>query len=211
MKRLIVFGFLALTIYSCKKDYDKVSQVVDVSAPTISFTGSKFYSIKVNDPAPAIEATAYDSILNEAYPVDYDPTVIDVTTPGLYVVPMTSKNKNGYVGSDVVYVAVTDIPESIDLSGTYIRVGNDEPMHVTKIANGLYETDDVGGAPTLEITGYFAQLNLTDLDFPEQPTEAGNLSAVNATVTAVDGADTTISWAVRNGFFGTAQRTFVKE
>jgi hypothetical protein len=200
---------LILSVGSCKKDEDDVSHIVTVSTPTISFAGSKFYSIPVGGAAPTIEASAYDSTLGEAYPVDYDPSVIDVTTPGLYVVPMTAKNKNGYVGADVVYVAVTNIPEATDLSGTYLRVGNNEPMNVTEVANGLYETDDVGGAPTLEVTAYFVQIDETTIDLPPQPTIAGTLYTVNSSVEE-DGGTTTISWAVRNSSFGTQQRTFVK-
>jgi hypothetical protein len=210
-KILIMMSCVALGTVACKKKYDDVSKVVNVSYPTISFTGSKFYSVNVGAASPTIQATAYDSVLNESYTVDYDPSVIDVNTPGLYVVPMNARNKNGYVGSDVVYVAVTNIAPAIDLSGTYKRTSNNEPVHITEVANGLYETDDVGGAATLEVTAYFAQLNDSTLTLPEQPTEVGTLYAVNAKVTGSGAPGTAITWAVRNGFFGTAQRTFVKQ
>jgi len=209
MKKLIIVVCFAAGFTACKKS-DDVSDVVKVSYPTISFTGSKFYSINVGAGAPTIQATAYDSALNESYPVDYDPSVIDVNTPGLYVVPMTSKNKYGYEGTDVVFVAVTNIPESVDLSGTYLRAATGATPTITEVANGLYMTDDVGGAPSLPITAYFAQLDDSTLVLPPQPTAAGTLSAVNAKVRDVAG-DTVITWAVRNASFGTAARTFVKQ
>jgi hypothetical protein len=210
MKNIIIIIFLTIILFSCKKKSDDVSKVVTVSYPTISFTGSKFYSINVGAAAPTIQATAYDSLLEESYPVDYDPSVIDVSTAGLYVVPMTATNKYGYEGADVVFVAVTNIPASVDLSGTYKRTSNSEPVHIVEVANGLYETDDVGGAATLEVTAYFAQLNDTLLTLPPQPTKVGTLHCVNAKIKDIAG-DTTISWAVRNASFGTAVRTFVKQ
>ena len=88
---------MGLFLVACKKKYDDVSHVVAVSSPTISFTGSKFYSISIGGTAPTIQATAFDSVLNESYPVDYDPSVIDPSTPGLYVVPLSAKNKNRFV------------------------------------------------------------------------------------------------------------------
>jgi hypothetical protein len=210
MKKQLSIIFIAIIVFGCKKEQDRVSQIVKVSAPTISFTGSKFYSINVGESVPAIVATAYDSVLNESYTVEYDPAVIDATTPGLYVVPMTAKNKYGYIGSDVVFVAVTSIPDSIDLSGLYKRTTG-EPVNITKVERGLYETDDVGGAATLEITAYFVQINDTLLDVPPQPTPAGSLHCVTEKVTGSGAPGTTISWAVRNAFFGTQLRTFVKQ
>src|SRR4051812_18578416 len=209
MKKYFLIIAAIVGLAACKKE-DKVSQEVVVSTPTITVTGDQFYSIHVNDPVPTITATAYDSVLGQSYTPTVDMTVVDNTTPGLYVINITVKNRNGYQGQSVAYVAVTDIDDAIDLSGTYERVGTGAEVHVTKILRGLYETDDVGGAPTLPITAYFAQLNDTTIDLPPQPTEAGTLSAENASVSMMPG-DTTFTYIVVNGSFGTAQRTFQKQ
>jgi len=200
-------------VLSCRKDYDKVSQVQEVSYPTINFTGNRFVSIQVGGTVPTIEATAYDSLLNESYTVNFDPSVINTSEPGLYVVPMTATNRYGFVGSDVVYIAVTNIHDSFDLSGIYSRV--DVPTgatpEVTEIANGLYQTDDVGGAPSLPVTAYFVQINDSVLDFPTQPTSAGPLSARNAKVLHANTDSTALTWVVVNINFGTAQRYFLRQ
>lgn len=209
-KIIIAASILTAFAVGCKKE-DNVSQVVAVSYPTITVTGSQFYSINVNGAAPDIQATAYDSTIGESYPAEYDASVIDVTTPGLYVVPITATNKFGYIGSNVVYVAVTEISDAIDLSGTYVRTANNEPVHITKMARGLYETDDVGGAASLEITAYFAQIDDSTLSFPYQPTAAGELGVIDPAVGVNDDGDTTLSWNVDNVFFGTQRRTFVKQ
>ena len=211
MKKYIILGLVTIVaISSCRREHSNISKVVTPSYPTINFTGSQFYSIMVGGTAPTIQATAYDSALNESYSVSYDPSLIDITTPGLYVIPMTATSKYGYVGSAVVYVAVTDIDSTVDLSGVYLRSATGAMPNITQIVRGLYSTDDVGGAPSLPITAYFAQLDDSTLSLPEQPTDVGTLSAVNAVV-YVDTGDTVLSWAVRNGFFGTQQRFFVKQ
>jgi len=211
MKKYIIVPVLAvLTMVACKKKDDDVSQEVTVSRPTITITGSQFYSIQVGGTAPSLSATSYDSVLKESYPVDFDQSSLDVNTPGLYVLEATAKNKYGYVGSNVVYIAVTNVPASTDLSGTYKRTANNALVHVTKILTGLYSTDDVGGAPTLAITAYFAHLDDTTIVVPPQPTSAGTLSCENAKLHMAVG-DTSYSYVVVNGNFGTAVRTFVKQ
>lgn len=211
MKKLIIFGALiAVVAVSCKKRHEEnVSQVVTPSTPTVTLTGEQFYSIPVGGTIPSISATAYDSTLMEVDPTTYDASVIDNTKPGLYVVPIVARNKNGYKGSTVVYVAVTNIPSTVDLSGNYLR-STGAPVVITKVANGLYSTNDVGGAPTLQVEAFFAQLDETKLDFPVQPTSVGDLSCTNATVSNVNG-DTVLSWIVVNGNFGTSLRTFKKQ
>ena len=195
---------------ACKKDRKPVSQVVTVSYPTIVATGSQFYSIPVGGTVPALSATSYDSVIGEAYTPVVDASTIDNTTPGLYVVNVTAKNKYGYSSSYPIYVAVTNVPASEDLTGTYQRVSNGAEVHVMKLATGLYSTDDVGGAPTLPVTAYFAQLNDSTIQVPSQPTDAGTLYCDNASLTLSPG-DTSFTYVVHNAYFGTSQRTFVKE
>ncbi len=210
MKKYLLILVAAASLVGCKKKDDNVSQDVVVSSPTITLTGSLFYSINTGGTIPSVSATAYDSVLHESYPTKLDASGIDNQTPGLYVVPITSKNKYGYTSSTVVYIAVTDINPAIDLSGLYKRTANNAPVHVSKVANGLYLTDDVGGAPTLPVPAYFAQLDDTTITLPPQPTVAGTLSAENASVSMMPG-DTSFTYIVINGSFGTSQRVFVKQ
>ncbi|PZF73011.1 hypothetical protein [Taibaiella soli] len=210
MKRIALFLVLAGVAFAgCKKTAD-VSKEVTVSYPVVTITGSPFYSIPVGGTVPSATATAYDSTLQESYPVDFDLASVDNNTPGLYVVTATAKNKNGYTGTNVVYIAVTNVPASTDLSGTYIRSANGAVVHVTKILTGLYSTDDVGGAPTLPVLAYFAHLDDVTIVVPPQPTSVGTLSCDNASLHMAAG-DTSFSYVVVNGNFGTALRTFVKQ
>lgn len=196
---------------SCRKLPDNVSTVEKASYPTITILGSQFYSIPVDGALPAIAATAYDSTIMESYPVTLDASGIDVSTPGLYVVGIQAKNKFGYIGSKNVAVAVTNIDAAWNLSGEYRRTANNALVNLTKVANGLYEVDNVGGAPTFPVVGYFIQINDSTIDFPMQPTDlAGQVDCVDETLT-ISGVDTSYGWKVVNPNFGPAFRTFVKQ
>ncbi len=210
LKLSLVTAVVAFGMQACKKTPEVVSEVVTASEPTITLTGKSFYSINVGAAAPAIAATAYDSILKEAYPVSLDVSGIDASTPGLYTAQCKATNKYGYIGTKNVYVAVTNVDPAWNLSGVYKRTSNQAPVNVTEVENGLYEIDDVGGAPTFQITAYMIMLNDSTIDVPLQPTEAGDLYCQNEKLIIV-GTDTSYQWVVRNASFGTANRTFVKQ
>lgn len=210
----ILLSLIAVATFaamSCRKLPDNVSTVEVASYPTITISGSQFYSIPVNGALPNISATAYDSVIKESYLVTLDASGIDVTTPGLYVVAIQAKNKFGYIGSKNVAVAVTDIADTWNLSGEYRRTSNNALVNLTKVANGLYEVDNVGGAPTFAVLGYFIQINDSTIDFPLQPTDlAGQVDCINETLT-ISGSDTSYAWNVVNPNFGPAFRTFEKQ
>ena len=215
-KYLIAASMVALTIAACKKDdRDSGSFVTDVSYPTISFTGGEFYSIRTGGTLPEVSATSYDSTLNESYPVQIvGAESIDNTVPGLYVISARAKNRFGFVRSEQVFIAVTDIPDSVDLSGEYAR--GTAIAVVSRLARGLYRTDNVGGTVgATQTSAIFAQLNDSTLDLPEQEVPgAGTIEAVNAKVYVNATGDTTISYRFSNGggFFNTtATRVFVKQ
>jgi hypothetical protein len=211
MRKIFLILSISFLAFSCRKRTDEVSQVVTASYPIITISGDQYYSIHVGDPLPTISASSQDTVLNENYPVTVDASTLDNSQPGLYVVTAKAKNKYGFVGTKSVYVAVTDISDEIDLSGTYIRTANQAEVHIDKLARGLYMTDDIGGAPTLQVPALFVQIDETNLSVPPQPTEqVGDISASDATVNMSPG-DTTISWIVQNPFFGTSLRTFKKQ
>ena len=198
-------------LFACKKKYDDVSQVQTATYPTITFTGAEFYSINVGGGLPDIQATAFDSSLGESYPVELTGTDnLDNTKPGLYVVQLKSTNKYGFYSTKNVLVAVTDVSDNVHLEGLYKRTSNSEPVNVTRLARGLYQTDDVGGSPTLAVAAYFVHINDTLIDVPEQPTSAGTLSANGETLTMAPG-DTSFSYIIDNPSFLDNRRTFVKQ
>jgi hypothetical protein len=211
MKKIIIalFAFSFLAYAGCRKrdTEENVSTVYEATYPTITFTGSKFVSIPVGGTVPSIAATGYDSVLNESTVVTQGPSTVDVNTPGLYFQEFVTKNSRGYRVTAAAYVAVTDIAESEDLSGDYKCVGRNGIAHVTELANGLYESDNVGGNPTGPVTVYFVQLAPDKIEFPTQPTAAGEMSFEDVDFTP----GVSYQYRVINPGYGTGLRVFEKQ
>ena len=212
MKNIFKLSIVALVTFSavsCKKEYSQVSRVVTPSYPTINFPNGKFFSIKVGQAAPQIVANAYDSSLKQAMGVTYDPSVIDNTTAGLYVVPVTSeKNGNGYFSADAAYVAVTNIDTAVSLNGTWDRQGFTTFQTLTEVKNGLYQIVNIGGAAGA--VGYLCQKDSSSFSFPVQPTVYGDMYFTQTSLRMISSRRDTMRYVVINAGFGTALRTFVK-
>ncbi len=214
MRKYLVIPFLAVLAFTaCKKKTNTVSTLVTYSTPTIIVTGDQYYSIKVGGSLPSIAATAYDSFYKESYPVVIDQSTLDNSTPGLYIVNISSKNKYGMKNTVGVYVAVTNISSAIDLSGEYKRLSNSQSVYLTKLANGLYQTNNVGGVippSTAIVPAYLVQVDDTTMSFPPQSTSQGTISGVDPQVSMVI-ADTTISYNISGGPFSSVRRVFGKQ
>ena len=212
MKNILKLSFVALitlVAVSCKKDYNQVSRVVTPSYPTINFPNGKFFSIKVGQATPQIVANAYDSSLKQAMGVTYDPSVIDNTIAGLYVVPVISeKNVNGYFSADAAYVAVTNIDTAVSLNGTWDRQGFTSFQTLTEVKNGLYQIVNIGGAAGA--VGYLCQKDSSSFSFPKQPTVYGDMYFTQTSLKMISSRRDTMRYVVINAGFGTALRTFIK-
>ena len=216
MKKILI-AIIAISLtgaIACKKKVtDPVSRIVTASYPDITINGDQFISLPVGGSFTNLGATAKDTITDEVLEPIEVTNDIDPTTPGFYTVQYTFKNKNGYTSVGTRFVLVTDVDAMLDYSGEYYRTTNNALMNVEKVAAGLYKTDNVGGVPlpsAFAITVYFGQIDDSTLVVPAQPTSAGEMFCVNSFIYP-SATDTTITWAVRNASFGTAQRTFVKQ
>ena len=212
MKKLLVIPFLAaLMLGACKKNDNTVSTLVTYSTPTITLTGQSYYSINVGGSLPTITATAYDSFYKESYPVVIDQSTLDNTVPGLNIVYVKSTNKYGMIATQGVYVAVTDISPLIDLTGNYKRVSNNAPVVVTKLANGLYMTNNVSGALSGGQSAFFVQTSDTTISLPLQTTGFGDTYATNAKIHMLVG-DTAYQYVLNpSSTFAPSTRVFQKQ
>lgn len=218
MKKIITIVAAILVLGGCKKKEDDVSRVVTVSQPTITFNGSQYYSINTGGTVPTLSATAYDSVLKETYSVELEGVDdIDNTTPGLYVVQGTATNSNGYKSSANAFIAVTNVSASTDLSGRYVRGATGGVANVTKVGNGLYVTDNVGGVaratnPNLLFPVAFVHLNDTTIHIAAQNTPSGILESADEYLDL--SSPTTYEYRLAQGgvsFGTTAIRVFVKQ
>ena len=217
MKKYLLIPFLAVMAFTaCKKKENSVSTLVTYSTPTISFSGSTYYSIPVGGVLPTIAASSYDSFYKEKYPVVIDQSTLDNTTPGLYVVSITSKNRYGMVGTSGIYVAVTNISPLIHLEGTYQRLSNLIQVNVARRANGLYEIDNVAGvnpatAPGSVVPAIFVQIDDSTMSFPTQSSTVGNIYGITPSISMAVG-DTTFQYKMggADAFNHTNFRVFQK-
>lgn len=138
---------------------------------------------------------------------------LDVSKPGFYSLRYEKHTVSGYSASALRVVLVTNVSASKDYSGTYVRTSNGQPMHVTKVGTGLYITDNVGGVAgnaNFIFDTYFGQPDDNTLVVPLQDTPLKELACTKAEL-VVTATDTVIKWAVVNGSFGTAVRTFSRK
>lgn len=231
MKKILLLSVVAVLAYAgCKKKENTVSTLVTVSYPTITIQTPKYYSFPVGGgPLPtstpnavnSIIATAYDSFYHQKITPVIDVSHLSNLAPGLYVATLSAKNSYGFIGYAYVYVAITSVPDTMDISGTYWGVvapadtSKRNATIVSKVATGLYTTSNVAGvdtgtAKTSVIPAVFAVTSSTTIDFGSQPTSAGTLTASNQSLTFGTG-DTLISYSLNLPGFGSQQLTFAKQ
>jgi hypothetical protein len=137
--------------------------------------------------------------------------VVDTNTPGVYTITYKATNKDGFSSTAYRYVGViAPSVEGIDLTGKYKRnAGAFGVSTVTKVADNLYKTDNVGGvaAGGPGTTVYFYHYDDGTLGVPYQIVAGSPFYCTDASVDV--GAS--YSWVVINGGYGTALRTFIKQ
>jgi hypothetical protein len=220
MRKILVLSVVAaLTITACKKKLNTVSTVVTASYPTITIVGAPYISIPVGGAYTLPSATAYDSFYKERPLVVKNLGTLDNTTPGLYTVTYSAKNSNGFEGTASVYVAVTNVSDTLDLSGWYLRSAVPSKVaFVTKLARGLFMTSNVGGVDTgtqksALVPAIFVVTSLSTLDFGSQITSVGTLTAASEALLLAP-ADTELTYIITNPssvFSNTAVRNFKKQ
>lgn len=209
---------------SCKKEKGTLSRTYTVSYPLVSFKAgfSQYYSVPVGSASLPDNNTILASVVasdtfytTDKIAVSILPNDLNSINPGLYVITIAATNEHGFTGYNYVYVAVTNITDSINLGGQYVRLSNGDTVNVTKLARGLYRTDNVGGvlstSPQFIVPAYFVQLTSLTMDLPSQPTALGTLEGDNSAVSMVPG-DTTYQYQIggNSNFSSTSVRVFKK-
>ena len=131
----------------------------------------------------------------------------------------TAKNTYGMTSTKSVYVAVTNISDSLNLTGWFRRTAPlpttaNEYTYVTKLARGMFRTTNVGGvdtsvAATSVIPAIFVVTTPSAIDFGSQPTSVGTLTAFSESLTLV-ALDTTLNYGVYLTGFPTTVTNFRK-
>lgn len=184
MKKIFLLSaFAALAFASCKKRVGTESQVVTASYPTVSIQSGQYFSFPVGGgPLPDannIVATAFDSFYQQSLTPVVDASLLNNLSAGLYVATVSAKNKYGYVGYSDIYVAITPVSDTLDISGVYhvktssSTVDTFRAAIVTKVGRGMFRTSNVFGADTGKdkkhvIPAVFAITSTGSIDFGMQ-------------------------------------------
>lgn len=192
---IVVLGFLTV---SCSEERPIESDITNY--PTFELAGGPYVVVE--------KGTSYEDVVT-AMEGDTELEVVtkgsvDTSTEGLYVLNYSATNSDGYDGTSVRYIIVTEEFEEVkgnDLSGDYL-LGNDEEREsvITKISDGFYKCSDA--FPTNGIPLIFGQINNSVLVIPQQSSIYGNVLAdqFNDPETAAFIVDeATIGWNLRIG------------
>jgi hypothetical protein len=222
MKNLIIFSFItAAFLVSCNKaDIIDNAQQVGISKityyPILTVTGPAYATVAKGSAFTDPGATAVAGGAN--VPVTTSGTV-NTNSAGVYIVTYTATNKDGFSASASRFVVVysTDAGAAAqDFSGNYARTSNGSIATWTKIAPGVYQVFNPGGAPGTNLT--VIAFNPTGLIIhvpPQTDSAGGTTSCTNATggadITYILGPPDKYAWKVVNVGYGTSVRTFIKQ
>lgn len=143
---LLIAVAALLTIAGCKKE-DTPSKTMKVSAPTITLIGDAIVTLHVGEAYVDQGATYYDSVYGDNGTLS-STTQVNTSEEGFAIVYYSVFNKYGFEGTATRLVAVTDVDDALDISGTYSRTSNGAEAVVTKLGRGVFQTDNVSGAPS---------------------------------------------------------------
>jgi hypothetical protein len=206
----ILFAAFALLFFltGCEREFETKDISRITYFPVAEMNGDMYMTIHQGEAwtDPGIEA----SINGETVTYTTDGTV-DPQTPGVYeIVYTTVENVDGFSSSLRRFVGVIAADaQANDLSGNYARTTNGSAVQWTKLADGLYSVDNVGGSPGFEIVAYVFNTSGYVINVPSQPSSVGELDCTDEEF--IPGTPDTYKWVVINGNFGTATRTFEKQ
>ncbi|MBO9683156.1 MAG: DUF5011 domain-containing protein [Flavisolibacter sp.] len=178
MKKIIplIIIVVAFVFSSCKKDEihntDTKVGISDVTVyPVLTMAGSPYVSIVKGATYTEAGVTAKEgsSTINVTTTGS-----VNINQPGLYVITYSATNKDGFpatVSRTVVVLPAHENP-GVDLSGKYDYVAGGYTSTVTKVAEGVYTTDNVWNAATI-IPVVFISLDGLTISVPNQNTGYG--------------------------------------
>lgn len=209
-KIILMVFFLASLTYSCKKESKDISSVT--TYPEIELTGDRFMTIAAGSTYSEPGATA--TIGGSAVALTTEGAV-DANTPGVYILTYSAKNAEGYAASKQRWVGVIKADATGDYSGVYERT-NGVVVNVTKIKNGLFVTDNVGGVDPIGSPSFTYDVrifNTKDSTFviPPQPSAVGGEVYCSGVIHSPSTGLGQYKYVVIGPGYGTSVRTFNKQ
>ena len=220
MKKISSLIILTLLLAACENEnlpnpeYTGKSKVISVSYPEITLIGSPLIYMHTGGTFVDSGATVFDDVTGNTFTLMATSSELDVNTEGLYSVDYTFKNGNGFTTSIFRTVLVLDytppagLDPNYDISGNYLRAATGVICVITKVDNGLYVTDHVGGSTP--VPAYFVTPDETSFDIPPQTT-FNHLDLEGIDEVFTPGPPTKLQYKVIASGFGTGNRVFEKQ
>lgn len=220
MKKIVSIFLLSSVLFaSCKKDEinnteTQVGQSKVIFFPSVQAKGEKFIILNQGQTYTEPGVTAMINGKDVQYETN---TTVNTAVPGVYNLVYSAKNAEGYSSSDwrTVVVIGNDVAAN-DFSGTYLRPGFAASTWTRK-AQGVYEVDNPGGAPTgIGFKVIAVNYQGTKIKIPRQvafdPAD-GTDKEVSSTSETYNPSSTPVkySWAFLAGGYGTQVRNFEKQ
>ncbi len=209
---LLIIVVIISCFTSCEKEESAgISRLTQFA--TFTLKGDERVFIMKGSPFvdPGVEAKEGDNVLTVS-----TSGLPDVNQPGVYNVSYKATNKDGFqaVASRVVIVYATDATAiGNDFTGKYARTSNASLAVWTKIAPGVYEVFNPGGAPGTNLTVIVFNPTGTRVFIPQQ-IAGGNPTSSDLEVSVAGAAPGTLeryTMKIVNPGYGTGLRTFVKQ
>ncbi|GAO42900.1 immunoglobulin-like domain-containing protein [Flavihumibacter petaseus] len=205
---LIALTIASLFVTSCEKDDTAhVSKEVLVSYPGIALNGDELIILPVGGTYTEEGAVLTDDITGETSALAPSSSDVNTAEPGLYIVLYTASNANGFETQVSRKVAVTDVTNTVNRAGDYLRPATGIDMTIEKEAEGVYKITNPGGAGIgTETVIYMVETAPNVYVAPEQPTDVGTMALSNIEFGEAGG----VTWIVLNVNYGPGPRAFTK-
>lgn len=214
--KLIVIAVLTLSILSCNKkdNFNYPAGTVGISRityyPILTLIGSNPIVIAKGSAFtdPGVNAASGSTVLTYT-----TAGTVNNNVPGVYTLTYTAFNSDGFSASTkrTVIVYSTDATAAAnDLSGKYARTSNGQIATWTKLAPGVYQIDNPGGAVGVNLQVYAFNPTGFSVTIPSQISSDGNTSS-SSNFTYVNGNPASYSLVFLNPGYGTSTRTFIKQ
>jgi hypothetical protein len=203
--------FAAICITSCKKESERISKLTQFAV--FSVEGDSRIILLKGTPYVEPGATAKEG--DDVLEVNTS-GLPDVNTPGVYDISYKATNKDGYKAeaSRTVIVYSTDASAAMnDFSGNYERQPNKSIAVWTKIAPGVYEVFNPGGAPGTDLTVIVFNQTAYNIKIPEQMASGSPTSSdiESTTPGIIPGTIDKYSMKIVNVGYGPSVRNFIKK
>jgi len=210
-KLIILTSVCLLFVVACKKIENQFpSTIVKVSYPIITLKGDNAISIRVGSSYTDAGATLTDDITGGITDLVGDASGVNTAVEGLYFVRYTASNANGYATTIVRPIAVTGISDSFDIAGSYLNAARGGTAMVTKIARGLFLSDNVNGGGSLGSIYMMIRSDST-LQVPAQWSNDGGFDGDYVNESIYFSPDTAYEYTIDAAGFGNSPRLFEKQ